>query len=126
MSVPHVLRAQADPAKFNLTAELPYELRLADFELAMQDVYDLLFDINSALLSRGLMRLEETVRPAIFQWHSERRRLCVAGASLSRIDRQSLPQRASGPDSAWPIRQRRHQRGRGWSRGQSDEGPRSG
>src|SRR6266704_1881284 len=59
-------RATADPSKFNQRAELPYELRLADFELAMQDVYDLLFDVNTALLSRGLMRLEETVRPAIF------------------------------------------------------------
>jgi len=59
-------RQQADPSWFNQSVELPYELRMADFELAMQDVYDLLFDINSALLSRGLMRLEETVRPAIF------------------------------------------------------------
>ena len=59
-------RAQADPTKFNQTADLPYELRLADFELAMQDVYDLLFDVDTALLSRGLRRLEETVRPAIF------------------------------------------------------------
>jgi hypothetical protein len=33
--------------------------------MAMQDVYDLLFDINSALAARDLRRLEETVRPAI-------------------------------------------------------------
>lgn len=59
-------RAQADPDKFNPAATLPYELRLADFELAMQDLYDLLFDINMALVSRGLRRLEETVRPAVF------------------------------------------------------------
>lgn len=32
----------------------------------MQDVYDLLGDINSFLLSRGLQRIEETVRAAIF------------------------------------------------------------
>lgn len=51
---------------FNGKAKLPYELRIADFELAMQDIYDLLFDINMAMVSRGLKRIEETVRPAIF------------------------------------------------------------
>jgi hypothetical protein len=61
-----ILRATPDSTKFNQAARLPYELRLADFELAMQDIYDLLFDINAALLSRGLLRLEDTVRPAIF------------------------------------------------------------
>lgn len=60
------IRARPDPAKFNELAVLPYELRLKDFELAMQDVYDLLFDLNTAMVSRGLQRLEETVRPAIF------------------------------------------------------------
>jgi len=58
-----VTRAQPDSTRFNPSPELPYELRHADFELAMQDVYDLLFDINTALISRGLRRLEETVRP---------------------------------------------------------------
>lgn len=51
---------------FNRSAVLPYALRTADFELAMQDIYDLLADINSALLRRDLRRLEETVRPAVF------------------------------------------------------------
>lgn len=32
----------------------------------MQDVYDLLHDINVALISRGVQRFEETVRAAIF------------------------------------------------------------
>ena len=32
----------------------------------MQDAYDLLCDLNSALVGRDLARLEETVRPAIF------------------------------------------------------------
>lgn len=59
-------RLTPDLDKFNPQATLPYELRLADFQLAMLDVYDLLFDINTALTSRGLKRLEETVRPAIF------------------------------------------------------------
>ncbi len=61
-----VERASPNQAKFNEGAVLPYELRLEDFQLAMQDVYDLLFDINSALVDRGLQRMEETVRPAIF------------------------------------------------------------
>lgn len=59
-------RAIPDPKHFNKDAVLPYELRLADFELAMQDVYDMLFDVNTAMVSRGLKRLEETVRAAIF------------------------------------------------------------
>lgn len=33
-------RATPDLARFNAKIELPYELRLKDFELAMQDVYD--------------------------------------------------------------------------------------
>lgn len=59
-------RATPDLDRFNPAAELPYGLRLADFQLALQDVYDLLFDINTALITRGVRRLEETVRPAIF------------------------------------------------------------
>lgn len=59
-------RLSADPSKFNPTGLLPYELRLDDFRMAIQDVYDLLFDINSALVGRGLPRMEEIVRPAIF------------------------------------------------------------
>ena len=61
-----VNRATPQPDSFNKNTLLPYELRLADFELAMQDVYDLLFDINNSLVERGLQRLEETVRAAIF------------------------------------------------------------
>jgi hypothetical protein len=61
-----VVRPQPDPTKFNQQAVLPYELRLVDFELAMQDMYDLLSDINTAVVSRGLQRLEDTVRPQHF------------------------------------------------------------
>ncbi len=59
-------RSSPDPARLNAHAQLPYELRLDDFRMAMQDIYDLLFDIDSALVTRGLPRLEEVVRPAIF------------------------------------------------------------
>jgi len=35
-----MIRNQADPSSFNQTAILPFQLRLKDFELTMQDVYD--------------------------------------------------------------------------------------
>lgn len=59
-------RAQPDATKFNQGTVLPYQLRLQDFDLAMRDLFDLLFDMNTALVARGVQRLEETVRPAIF------------------------------------------------------------
>lgn len=59
-------RAAADPSAFNRDAELPYQLRLRDFEGALGDLYDLLYDINVSQLDKGLRRIEETVRPAIF------------------------------------------------------------
>jgi hypothetical protein len=51
-------------ANFNAQAALPYELRLKDFELAIQDVYDFFFDVNKLLLSKGLHRLDDMLRPA--------------------------------------------------------------
>lgn len=57
-------RATVDPSKFNKAAELPFQLRLADFEIAMQDVYDFFFDVNNLLLERGLHRLDDMLRPA--------------------------------------------------------------
>lgn len=44
---------------------MPYELRLQDFQLAMQDVYDFFFDVNSHLTAKGLQRLDDMLRPAI-------------------------------------------------------------
>ena len=58
------VRNHVDPDKFNQEAMLPFSLRLLDFEIAMQDVYDLFNDINTLLLARGLKRLEEMLRPA--------------------------------------------------------------
>jgi hypothetical protein len=49
---------------FNHAAELPYELRLDDFAIAMQDVYDFFYDVNRLLASKGLQRLDEMLRPA--------------------------------------------------------------
>ena len=64
MHVP-ILRQTAKRPGFNADAELPYKLRLADFEIAMQDVYDFFFDVNSHLLKKGLQRLDDMLRPAI-------------------------------------------------------------
>ena len=50
-------RNVVDPASFNPLASLPYELRIRDFESAMQDVYDFFYDVNASLVSKGLQRL---------------------------------------------------------------------
>jgi hypothetical protein len=50
---------------FNRTTRLPFQLRIEDFEIAMQDVYDLFYDVNTGLLEKGLERLDDFVRPAI-------------------------------------------------------------
>ena len=54
-----------DLSKFNGASILPYELRREDFQLAMQDVYDFFFDVNTGLVDRGLERLDDLLRPAI-------------------------------------------------------------
>ncbi len=50
---------------FNQSHPLPFNLRSQDFGLAMQDVYDFFFDINSHLSEKGLQRIEDMLRPAI-------------------------------------------------------------
>lgn len=59
-----VVRQQVAAEKFNRERTLPYSLRIADFEIAMQDVYDFLFDVNSNLVAKGLRRMEDMMRPA--------------------------------------------------------------
>ena len=59
------VRNQADPNRFNLHTTLPFQLRLKDFEAAMQDVYDFFFDVNVLLTTKGLQRLDDMLRPAI-------------------------------------------------------------
>lgn len=58
-------RESVIPAAFNPKAGLPYSLRLKDFEIAMQDVYDFFFDVNELFIKKGLPRLDDTLRPAI-------------------------------------------------------------
>lgn len=60
-----ITKNTVEVSKFNLDARLPFELRRQDFQLAMQDVYDFFFDVNSGLTSKGLERLDDMLRPAI-------------------------------------------------------------
>ena len=60
-----IIRNRVEASRFNDLLALPYELRLQDFELAMQDVYDFFFDVNAHLTGKGLQRLDDMLRPAI-------------------------------------------------------------
>jgi hypothetical protein len=51
--------------KFNPALALPFESRIDDFRMAMQDTYDFFFDVNSHLTNKGLQRLDDMLRPAI-------------------------------------------------------------
>lgn len=53
-----------DQTRFNRDLDLPYSLRVSDFEAAMQDVYDFLYDVNTTLVGKGLKRLDDMMRPA--------------------------------------------------------------
>jgi len=59
-----VKREEPNSAKFNTKFKLPFELRLKDFEMAMQDVYDFFYDVNSLLLKKHLGRFDDILRPA--------------------------------------------------------------
>jgi len=60
-----IQRNHPDQTKLNPKATLPFELRLNDFAMAMQDVYDFFHDVNVGLVEKGLERLDDMVRPAI-------------------------------------------------------------
>lgn len=60
-----IVRNKVDPNNFNAKAFLPFELRLQDFEIAMQDIYDFFYDVNRGLIRKGLRRLDDMLRPAI-------------------------------------------------------------
>jgi len=62
--MPKLKRLAVNRAAFNPRAEYPFSLRQNDFEIAMQDVYDFLHDVNSLLLDKGLHRLEDMMRGA--------------------------------------------------------------
>lgn len=60
-----LLANTVDKSRFNHDLDLPFELRLMDFDSAMQDVYDFFYDVNSHLVGKGLERLDDMLRPAI-------------------------------------------------------------
>jgi hypothetical protein len=60
-----VQKNHPDASKFNREMNLPFNLRTQDFLMAMQDVYDFFFDVNTLLLGKGLDRLDDMIRPAI-------------------------------------------------------------
>ena len=57
-------RQTVNRTAFNPGSEYPFSLRQNDFEIAMQDVYDFLHDVNDLLLDKGLHRLEDMLRGA--------------------------------------------------------------
>ena len=58
------IREKVNQSRFNHEAIPPYSLRLDDFQIAMEDVYDFFFDVNTFFLERGLPRLDDLLRPA--------------------------------------------------------------
>ena len=65
MNVPAVPQVLVDERAFNRELVLPYSLRIQDFQMAMQDVYDFLHDVDNHLVARSLRRLDDMLRPAI-------------------------------------------------------------
>lgn len=59
-----IVRQRVRTDGFTPTPILPYELRLMDFESAMQDVYDFFHDVNTLFAEKGLPRMEDALRPA--------------------------------------------------------------
>lgn len=80
-------KASIDRDGFNEGAVLPYELRLTDFENAMQDVYDFFHDVNEMLLAKGLQRLDDMTRPAAMSGMISD----MITASLARFSRALVP-----------------------------------
>jgi hypothetical protein len=61
----NTIRNTVNEKYFNKSETLPFQLRLSDIKMAMQDVYDFFFDVNSQLIEKGLQRLDDMLRPAI-------------------------------------------------------------
>jgi hypothetical protein len=59
-----IIRNHVERDGFNEALTLPFELRLRDFEIAVQDVYDFFYDVNTHLISKGLQRLDDMLRAA--------------------------------------------------------------
>lgn len=61
-----ITRRNVDVSRFTPAGELlPYNLRILDFQSAMQDVYDFFYDVNVHFRERNLPRLDDMLRAAI-------------------------------------------------------------
>ncbi len=59
------VREKVDASRLNTEMLLPYSLRLSDFQIAMEDVYDFLYDVNTFFL--GISRtLRNQSSPPVF------------------------------------------------------------
>lgn len=59
-------RARVKKEGFNKSLTLPYALRLDVFAIAMDDIYEMLHNVNTGLVDRGLLPFENSVRGAIY------------------------------------------------------------
>lgn len=59
-------RARVNKAGFNDDLVLPYALRPDVFEIAMGDIYELLNNVNTGLIERGLLPFENSIRGAAY------------------------------------------------------------
>ncbi len=82
------IRNAVDEAKFNRKTQLPYELRLHDFQMAMQDVYDFFYDVNAHLARKGLQRLDDMLRPAMYVGCAIGHAYRESGKTFPRADRE--------------------------------------
>lgn len=64
MSMITVPREVVLQSALNPKVELPFQLRLTDFEAAMRDIYDFFHDVNVMLAGKGLQRMDDMLRPA--------------------------------------------------------------
>lgn len=60
-----IYRNEVKVEKLNNSIELPFQLRILDVQMAMQDAYDFFYDVNSHLIKKSLQRLDDMLRPAI-------------------------------------------------------------
>lgn len=62
-----IVRQEVDLRSFNPAPVLPYNLRVEDVRLAMQDIYDFLYDVNSYMQDKKrLPRLDDSIRSQTF------------------------------------------------------------
>lgn len=96
-------KAIVDKAAFNAKIDLTFSLRVSDFEVAMQDVYDFFSDVNDLLSSKGLHRLDDMLRPAAMSGMvSDMATASLAKFSLALVENRHF-QRPSRSDRARPL-----------------------